>query len=78
MIRESPLQRSEILPLYIIIRLPVKMNVLEAVETVSPNKTTFFLFYFTHNNAGAIIHTKEIHTSSAWSVNHVDPLLPEK
>ena len=53
------------------------MNVLEAVQTVSPNKT-FFLFYFTHNNAGAIIHTKEIHTSSAWFLNHVDPLLPEK
>ena len=66
------------LTLYIIIRLPVKMNVLEAVETVSPNKTTFFLFYFTRNNAGAIIHTKAIHTSSALSVNHVDPLLPEK
>ena len=46
MIFKSPLQRIEMLPLYHhqVVLLPVKMNVLEAVETVSPNMI-FFLFY---------------------------------
>ena len=59
------------------------MIVLEAILTVPPNKAAQYhptrqqlFFYYTHYNADAMIYTNEIYTSSALSVNHVDPIMP--